>query len=104
MQRIQRACADERNDGAGVAAALDAGAVEIVLRGLLMPEPGARLCAARGLQELKETAWFEGFEWAELEAGRLLPPEQTFSFNLPGAMGAMGGDGAGAQDTTFEGF
>jgi hypothetical protein len=53
-----------------------------VLHRLLDPDPKKRLCATRGLDELKECSWFEGFDWGALENGSLLPPEQSFSFDL----------------------
>ena len=59
------------------------GGAEPVLHGLLDPDPTTRLGATRGLDELKECAWFRDFDWAALEAGTLLPPEQSFSLDLP---------------------
>ena len=50
------------------------------IRGLLSPSPDGRLGGAGGLQSLKEMEWFGGFDWAALQAGTLLPPEQQFSF------------------------
>lgn len=71
-----RTAFDDRTDlGAG-------GGAEQVLHGLLDPDSTRRLCATRGIKELKECAWFEGFDWEALEAGTLLPPEQSFSFDL----------------------
>ena len=64
------------------------GGAEPVLHRLLDPDPTTRLCATHVLNELKECAWFEGFDWEALHAGRLLPPEQSFSFDLQGATSA----------------
>lgn len=72
---------DSRDLGAG-------GGAEPVLHGLLNPDPAERLGARRGLEELKECAWFEGFDWVGLEAGTLLPPEQHFEFEFGGQAAA----------------
>ena len=84
---------DESKDlGAG-------GGAEPVLHGLLDPDPTKRLCGQRGLAELEECKWFEGFDWEGLKAGTLLPPEQTFDFG-----GGGGGVAAGASSGEFGGF
>ena len=59
-----------------------------MLHRLLDPDPTTRLCATRGLDELKECAWFEGFDWEALQAGTLLPPEQHFEFEFGGQAAA----------------
>lgn len=70
-----------------------------MLHKLLDPDPTKRLCATRGLDELKESSWFEGFDWEALQKGTLLPPEQSFSFDLHGAAAAtFEGRPAGALD------
>lgn len=93
-------CAAIRTDLDDESKDLGAGAgAEPVLHRLLDPDPTTRLCATRGLDELKECAWFEGFDWEALQAGTLLPPEQSFSFDLQGtASAALGREPAAAPN------